>query len=140
MIVTTESDSKCNTKRNKCIIPDLPDVMVAEGKLKTPGMFIDTKAMQLAFYIKAYFSHQIPYSEVDLYLWDTLEEWAHSSIKREDPYTTKERVFWHLLHQISFWSENMLENDNTLRHELINCINYLEGAGQYPVDCIGIRP
>jgi hypothetical protein len=117
-----------------------PNVVVSEGGLKTPMTFVDNKARQLAFYTKAYFSHQIPYSEVDLYLWDTLEEWAHVSIKKEEPYTTKERVFWHLLHQISFWSENMLENDKYLRGELTNCSNYLEGAGRFPIDCVGIRP
>jgi hypothetical protein len=108
--------------------------------LKTPIMFVNNKAGQLAFYIKAYFSHKISYSEVDLYLWDTLEEWADVCIKKEEPYTTRERVFWHLLHQVSFWSESMLENDKYLRGELTNCINYLEGEGQYPIDCIGIRP
>lgn len=108
--------------------------------MQTPITFVDNKASQLAFYIKAYFSKQIPYSEVDLYLWDTLEEWSQVNIKKEEPYTTKERVFWHLVHQVSFWSENMLQNDKFLRSELRKCIDYLEGEGQYPADCIGIRP
>lgn len=111
-----------------------------EGGLNTPTTFVDLKASQLAYYIKAYFSRKIPYTELDLYLWDTLEEWSQVNIKKEEPYTTKERVFWHLVHQVSFWSENMLENDKYLRGELNNCVAYLEGEGHYPADCIGIRP
>lgn len=108
--------------------------------MNTPNTFVDSKACQLAFYIKAYLSHRIPYNEIDLYLWDTLEEWAQVSINKEEPYTTKERVFWHLMHQISFWSEAMLEHDNYIRGELTNCANFLEGVGRFPNDCIGIRP
>lgn len=108
--------------------------------MKTPTTFVDHKASQLAFYIKAYFSKRIPYSEVDLYLWDTLEEWSQVTVKQEEPYTSKERAFWHLVHQVSFWSENMLLNDQFIRKELHNCIAFLEGQGQFPKDCIGIRP
>ncbi len=108
--------------------------------MNTPNTFVNSKANQLAFYIRAYLSHQIPYTEIDLYLWDTLEEWAQVRITKEEPYTTKERVFWYLLHQVSFWSENMLENNQYIRKELTCCVNFLEGVGRYPSYCIGIRP
>ncbi|WP_325071763.1 hypothetical protein [Flocculibacter collagenilyticus] len=102
--------------------------------------FIEHKARQLTFYVKAFLSRQIGYSEIKLYLWDTLEEWSQVNIKLKEPYTTKERVFWHLLHQLSFWSENTLLSDQYLQSELSTCIDYLEGEGQYPLDCVGIRP
>jgi hypothetical protein len=49
-------------------------------------------------------------------------------------------VFWHLLHQFHFWPEQKLISDPYLRSELATCLDYLEGAGQYPLDCVGIRP
>lgn len=102
--------------------------------------FIESKAKQLAFYVRGLWAKRIPYTEVELFFWDTLEEWAQVKASETEPYSQKERVFWHLLHQLHFWSEQKLVNDEYLRSELLTCLEYLEGDGQYPLDCIGIRP
>lgn len=41
----------------------------------TIAEFIDNKAPQLAMYGKAFLSDELDFHEVQLYLWDTLEEW-----------------------------------------------------------------
>lgn len=102
--------------------------------------FIEHKTKQLTFYVKAFFAKQINYNEVKIYLWDTLEEWSQVHIIPTEPYTSRERVFWHLLHQMSFWSEKTLLTDRYLQSELTCCIDFLEGQGNYPLDCVGIRP
>ncbi|WJG08964.1 hypothetical protein [Aliiglaciecola sp. LCG003] len=102
--------------------------------------FINLKSKQLAYFVRAYWSNRIPYLEVDLYFWDTLEEWTTIKKTDHEPYSQKERVFWHLLHQLHFWPEHKLLKDPYLRDELETCLEYLEGAGQYPLDCVGIRP
>lgn len=102
--------------------------------------FIDNKAKQLCFYLRAYWLGEIPYGEIELFFWDTLEEWCQVTDKFEHPYSQKERVFWHLLHQAHFWSEDKLKYDQYLVEELTNCVAFLEGKGMCPFDCIGIRP
>ena len=102
--------------------------------------FINNKASQLTFFVRAFWEQRIPYSELDLYFWDTLEEWAQVKNHPDEPYSQKERVFWHLLHQLHYWPEQKLLKDPYLVSELTTCIEYLEGEGQYPLDCVGIRP
>lgn len=102
--------------------------------------FINAKASQLPFFVRAFWDERIPYAEIDLYFWDTLEEWTQVNPRENEPYSQKERVFWHLLHQLHFWSEQKLMKDPFLRGELTTCLEYLEGEGQYPLDCVGIRP
>ncbi|MCV2884462.1 hypothetical protein OE749_07125 [Aestuariibacter sp. AA17] len=102
--------------------------------------FIKRKSKQLPFYVRGFWEQRIPYTEVDLYFWDTMEEWAQVIDKEHEPYSQKERVFWHLLHQLHYWPEQKLLNDPYLKDELTTCIDYLEGEGEYPLDCIGIRP
>lgn len=104
------------------------------------NQFVNDKAGQLAYFVRAFWARRIPYQEVDLYCWDTLEEWAQVKRQCNEPYSQKERVFWHVLHQIHFWPEQKLLQDHFLKGELNTCLEYLEGAGQYPLDCIGIRP
>lgn len=102
--------------------------------------FIDNKANQIPYFVRGFWERRIPYSEVDLYFWDTLEEWSQVNRREEEPYSQKERVFWHLLHQLHYWPEQKLLKDPYLISELSACLDYLEGEGQYPLDCIGIRP
>lgn len=102
--------------------------------------FINDKARQLCFYLRAFWQGDIAHSELELFFWDTLEEWGQVRYSLEQPYSQKERVFWHLLHQIHFWSEDKLMYDNYLVEELANCMLFLEGSGFCPIDCIGIRP
>nr|WP_232848369.1 hypothetical protein [Bowmanella yangjiangensis] len=102
--------------------------------------FINRKAKQLAYFVRAFWDKRIPYQEVDLYFWDTMEEWHQMQNRNDQPFSAKERVFWHLLHQVHFWSEQKLLEDPFLRSELQTCLDYLEGDGQYPLDCVGVRP
>jgi len=106
----------------------------------TVDSFINTKAAQLAYYVRAFWDNRIPYSEVNLYFWDIMEEWVQLGTNTHEPGSQKERVFWHLLHQLHFWPEKKLKFDPFLRSELLTCVEYLEGAKVLPLDCIGIRP
>lgn len=102
--------------------------------------FIDGKAEQLVYFLRAYWDKIIPIEELELYFWDTLEEWAQLSVAETHPYTEKERVFWHVMHQTHYWPPKTLLVDPYLRCELQACLNYLEDEGHCPVDCVGIRP
>lgn len=102
--------------------------------------FVSTKSNQLCYYLRALWLGDIEYNEIDLFFWDTLEEWSIVTNKLDIPYTQKERVFWHLLHQIHFWTEDKLKYDQFLIDELSNCVRFLEGKGICPFDCVGIRP
>lgn len=102
--------------------------------------FIDSKGKQLCYYLRAFWSGVIPHDELDLFFWDTLEEWSLIKNTVSSPYTQRERVFWHILHQVHYWSEEQLKRDTYLRDELENCLQFIEGKGFCPFDCIGIRP
>lgn len=102
--------------------------------------FIALKARQLCFYLRNFWSGDLPFAELDLFFWDTLEEWAQVQYTLEHPYTQKERVFWHLLHQTHYWPEDKLRYDTYLVEEMNTCMLYLEDKGICPFDCIGIRP
>lgn len=102
--------------------------------------FIDEKAKQLCYYLRGYWGSLIGYSELELFFWDVLEEWSQVDYHLEQPYTHKERVFWHLLHQIHYWDAHKLMYDNELIDELQACAGFLEGHGRCPIDCVGIRP
>ena len=101
--------------------------------------FIDQKAKQLSYYVNAFWRREIPHNELQLFFWDTLEEWTQVN-DRSQPYSQKERVFWHVLHQLHYWPESKLASDRFLRDELYSCLQYLDGRGLCPFDCIGIRP
>lgn len=102
--------------------------------------FLEEKTQQLSFYLRAFWEQAIDYRELELFFWDTLEEWSQVSYPLDYPYSSQERVFWHVLHQMHFWGEEKLRHDVYLLAELSNCILFLEGRGHCPFDCIGIRP
>ncbi len=102
--------------------------------------FIESKARQLCFYLRAFWQGELPHSELELFFWDTMEEWGQVRNATKSPYSQRERVFWHLLHQIHYWPEEQLERDLYLKQELDNCVNFLDGKGFCPFDCVGIRP
>jgi len=108
----------------------------------TVRKFVDEKAKQLAYFVSAYLDHQIPFNELDLFFWDTMEEWAQIKQGKQLPYAKNEKVFWHLMHQIHFWPQHALLTDTYLRGELETCVDFLQGGGTYPfpISCIGIRP
>ncbi|AWL11048.1 hypothetical protein HMF8227_00552 [Saliniradius amylolyticus] len=106
----------------------------------TVQQFIGNKSKQLSYYLRAFWAGRIPHQEIELYFWDVLEEWTQVTNSTTEPCSQRERVFWHLLHQMHFWPEQKLRNDVYLRSELETCMTYLEGEGECPLDCIGIRP
>lgn len=108
--------------------------------LVTVDHFIESKAPQLAYYVRAFWEGRIPYAEVDLYFWDVMEEWAQIPTSSHEPASPKERVFWHLLHQLHFWDAKKLLDDPYLHSELQVCVDFLEGAKEFPLDCVGVRP
>jgi hypothetical protein len=102
--------------------------------LANTSRFIHNKTIQLSFYAHALLDGEIPDSEVDLYCWDTLEEWSQIA-STKTVLTQLESAFWYLLHQISYW--NSYEK---LKNELTSCISYLQGYGRFPEFCSGVRP
>ncbi|MFC3202476.1 hypothetical protein ACFOEW_11685 [Alteromonas oceani] len=104
------------------------------------SQFIEEKSRQLCFYLRAFWQGTLNYQELNYFFWDTLEEWSLYRSDDLEPSTHKERVFWHLLHQIHYWREDQLTDDEILREELTHCVAYLKGESVYPMDCIGIRP
>lgn len=102
--------------------------------------FIDGKIKQICFYLRAFWQGDLPYSELQLFFWDTLEEWAHLTGDNLQPCLSRERVFWHVLHQCHFWPEKKLMSDPFLLEELTICLDFLDGTGTCPLDCVGIRP
>ena len=107
----------------------------------TVASFIKVKARQLVYYLRSFWRGELPYQEVHLFFWDTLEEWGQVSNRDKFPVSYDEQVFWHLMHQIQYWpQERLLEDSVLLRKELCMCVNYLDDGGFCPFDCVGIRP
>jgi len=104
------------------------------------NQFIELKSRQLAYYVRGFLTRSIEYTELDMFIWDTFEEWAQVTVSKTDPYSAKERVFWHLIHQLSFWPQDTLLTDSLLNDELNICTDYIDGEGSFPMDCVGIRP
>lgn len=102
--------------------------------------FIDVKSSQVCFFLQAFWHQDLPHQELQLFFWDTLEEWNQIKTITNLPYTRREQVFWHLLQQIHFWPEDELRHNEYLCDELRNCVHYLLHEGLCPFDCIGIRP
>lgn len=101
--------------------------------------FVETKAFQLSNYADAMLNGFLPDSEVNLYCWDTLEEW--SQIKScSSALSHVESAFWYLLHQITFWNAGELRGCPNRKSEVSSCINFLRGQGSYPQCCCGVRP
>lgn len=103
-------------------------------------LFIEQKSQQLVYFVSRFFRGQIPHRELHLFVWDTLEEWAQLNINQQQPATFREQVFWHVLYQLEYWSEQELEQDKILRKQLQNCLGYLQGKVCPPLDCVGVRP
>jgi len=102
--------------------------------------FIDRKAQQLTFYMRSYWRHELPYSELECFLWDTFEEWSQIKNQRSQAYSHKERIFWHVLYQTHYWKEPLIRCDESIKTQLSMCILFLEGQGFCPLDVVGIRP
>ncbi|NKF49613.1 hypothetical protein G3R49_03360 [Shewanella sp. WXL01] len=109
----------------------------------TADDFIEAKAPQLAFYGKAFLDEQLEYKEIQLYMWDVLEEWQclvnTPQSKAQLPSET-EQVFWHLLHCFDKWPEWAIRGNQYLRKQVDDCCDFLNIGGKFPDSCIGIRP
>ena len=101
--------------------------------------FIDIKAPQLAHYGKAFLSDQLDFNEIQLYLWDTLEEWQQLDTQGEAQ-TDIERVFWHLLHSFDKWPDWVIRGNQYMRKQITDCCDYLSLGGHLPDGCCGVRP
>jgi hypothetical protein len=101
--------------------------------------FIDEKAPQLAFYGKAFLNDQLDFAEIQLYLWDTLEEWQQIQPQGEAQ-TDMEKVFWHLLHSFDKWPDWVIRGNQYVRKQILDCCDYLSFEGQLPEGCYGLRP
>ena len=113
--------------------------ITGNGSVKVNN-FINEKSQQLCYYLRGYWGNLIAYSELELFFWDVLEEWSQVEYSLEQPYSSQERVFWHLLHQIHYWDAQKIMLDDDLIEELQCCACFLEGTGRCPIDCVGIRP
>ncbi|MBV7315911.1 hypothetical protein [Shewanella sp. NIFS-20-20] len=101
--------------------------------------FIDNKAPQLAFYTNAYLTDQIAFDEIQLYLWDTLEEWQQGDYQGEAQ-SDIEQAFWHLLHNFDKWPDWVLRGNRFLRQQIQQYSDYLSIGGQKPSSCVGVCP
>lgn len=102
--------------------------------------FIEQKSQQLIFYISCFLRGRLGYSELHLFVWDTLEEWSQFQVASHLPQSYREQVFWHLLHELECWPEQSLRLNRQLRCNLRECVYFLQGKGQIPLNCVGIRP
>jgi len=55
----------------------------------------------MAAYIDAVINKNLHYTELDKFIVDAMEEWATLNITDETPSNAQERVFWHLMHEVS---------------------------------------
>ncbi|QSX34628.1 hypothetical protein JYB87_05155 [Shewanella avicenniae] len=101
--------------------------------------FIRTKAPQLAFFGLRYFQGKLPEAELEHFIWQTLEEWQQYQFNG-DAHTEQESIFWFLMHELHRWPEPVLRGNRYLSAKMLECCNYLVGQGQFPENCIGIRP
>lgn len=111
--------------------------------MMTANDFIETKAPQLAYYGKAFLEDQLDYKEIQLYMWDVLEEWQHLTKMTPTmnvPQSDTEKVFWHLLHCFDKWPAWALRGNQFLRQQVDECCDYINIGGNLPQLCIGIRP
>ena len=102
--------------------------------------FINEKTAQMSVYVSAVISKDIHYTELDQFIIDTMEEWGSLNVTDETPSNAQERVFWHLSHEISLHGGQALQQDLFFKSEMNTCLDFFNGIGSYPIDCIGWRP
>ena len=102
--------------------------------------FINEKINQIRAYITAVIDSTIHYTELDQFVVDTMEEWTVFAVQDETPSSAKERVFWHLVHELALHGAQALKNDLYFKSEISTCMDFFANKGGYPIDCIGWRP
>lgn len=101
--------------------------------------FIHQKASQLVYFASHFLAGELAHSELHLFIWDTLEEWAALADKQQPP-DKQEQVFWFLLFQLEYWPAEQLRSNTLVKAKLQSCLRFLNGSGHYPADCLGVRP
>ncbi|MCI2283248.1 hypothetical protein L3081_07355 [Colwellia sp. MSW7] len=102
--------------------------------------FINDKVVQMAAYVNAVIEETLHYTELDSFVLDTLSEWTLLKVTDETPSSAQERVFWHLIHEVSLHGAQALNNDLFFKSEINTCLDFFKGVGSYPIDCVGWRP
>ncbi|WP_372627082.1 hypothetical protein [Arsukibacterium sp.] len=102
--------------------------------------FIELKSQQLVYYVSRFLRGRLAHSELHLFIWDTLEEWSQLDLLAGTPGSMRERAFWHLMHQLEYWPAHSLQHNRQLRRRIQDCMCFLRGKGQCPLDCVGVRP
>jgi len=102
--------------------------------------FINEKIIQINTYIRAVSDQTLHYLELDQFIIDTMEEWAYLNVTDDTPSTAQERVFWHLIHELTLHGSQALQQNLFFKSEMNTCIDFFNGIGGYPIDCIGWRP
>ena len=102
--------------------------------------FINEKTLQTSAYIKAVIDRTLHYTELDQFVNNTMEEWTLLKVDDEIPGSAKERVFWHVMHEISLHGGQSLGNNLYFKSEITTCVDFFNDIGSYPIDCIGWRP
>ncbi|MGB2739756.1 MAG: hypothetical protein WBC60_04275 [Cognaticolwellia sp.] len=102
--------------------------------------FINEKITQIRAYINAVTNHSLHYTELDLFVENTMAEWTLLNVIDETPSNARERVFWHVIHELSLNSANRFDSDLYFKSEISTCLEFFSGIGSYPIDCIGWRP
>lgn len=102
--------------------------------------FISEKIQQSIYYINAVSNHSLHPIELDQFILNTMDEWTLLNITDESPSNAKERVFWHVVHEMSLHGAQSLNNNLYFKTEISTCLDFFKGIGSYPVDCIGWRP
>mgnify|MGYP000497548751 FL=1 len=102
--------------------------------------FISEKVVQMCSYVSAVIDKSLHYTELDQFIIDTMEEWASLNVSDETPSNARERVFWHLMHEVSLHGGQALQQDLFFKSEMNTCLDFFNGIGSYPIDCIGWRP
>ncbi|MCM2680554.1 hypothetical protein [Echinimonas agarilytica] len=110
---------------------------------KTPQIqvndFVTQKAHAMSFYVDGMLNDTVPFSELQIFIWDSLEEWRqvdHDSHKQSE----QESVLWHLFHLLERWPESALRGNMFLRKQLLDGVMFLKHQGPMLLNCHGIRP
>ncbi|MDP7593620.1 MAG: hypothetical protein QF552_13175 [Litorilituus sp.] len=102
--------------------------------------FINDKILQTTSYVSAVIDRTLHYTELDQFILDTMEEWTSLNVVDETPSNAHERVFWHVMHELSLHGAQALHQNLFFKSEINTCLDFFNGIGSYPIDCIGWRP
>ena len=80
--------------------------------------FINEKITQIRIYINAVINHTLHYTELDLFVEHTMSEWTLLNVSDETPSSARERVFWHIMHELSLHSSKKFDSDLYFKSEI----------------------